>query len=138
MSKLVETTIINLHIQILENLVNSSHWVVIMKQSHTGFHRFFLSMTILWFDKGALHVLYFWVVGSWVTWFFSSWKRRTASKAEQIHKKTTIVTQNNDLSKRSSNFVNFAQLCKQFFFFLSMRKITWLNFQQPKTRGHVE
>ena len=97
MSKLVETTIINLHIQILENLVNSTHWVVIMKQSHTGFHRFFLSMTILWFDKGALHVLYFWVVGSWVTWFFSSWKRRTASKAEQIHKKTTIVTQNNIL-----------------------------------------
>ena len=32
----------------------------------------------------------------------------------------------------------FAQLCKQFFFFLSMRKITWLNSQQPKTKGHVD
>ena len=25
--------------------------------------------------SGGLHVLYFWTVGSWVTWFISSWER---------------------------------------------------------------
>jgi hypothetical protein len=34
------------------------------------------------------------------------------------------------------SFCEFAHLCS--FFFLSIRKITWLNSQQPKTREHVE
>ena len=36
------------------------------------------------------------------------------------------------------SFCKFVQRCKQSFFFLNLRTITWLNSQQPKTRGHVE
>ena len=69
-------------------------------------------------------------------------KKELLAKAEQIHKMVTIFNQKNNLSstilsENSCHFVisfSFASSS----FFLSMRKITWLNFQQPKTRAHVE
>ena len=41
------------------------------------------------------------------------------------------------LSENSCHFVNLLSFARSSFF-LSMRKITWLNSQQPKTRGCVE
>ena len=41
------------------------------------------------------------------------------------------------LSENSCHFVNLLSFASSSFF-LSMRKITWLNSQQPKTRGHIE
>ena len=66
--------------------------------------------------------LVFWLLGVESQDFSQAEKERTARKAVQIHKMTTILT---------SFFASSS-------FFLSMRKITWLNFQQPKIRGHVE
>ena len=40
-------------------------------------------------------------------------------------------------SENKSHFVKMLSFASSFFFF-SMRKITWLNSQQPNTRGHVE
>ena len=62
---------------------------------------------------------------------------RTVSFAVLIHKMTTIFTQKDNLGP----FCEFAQPCKQFFIFclfLNLRKIAWINSQQPKTRGHLE
>ena len=42
-----------------------------------------------------------------------------------------------DFSQSEKEKKLLVQLCK-YFFFLSMRKITWLNSQQQKTRGYVE
>ena len=50
--------------------------------------------------------------------FSQAEKERTACKAEQIRKMTTIFTQH-----RPRLSCKFAQFCKQFFFF-SLRKIT--------------
>ena len=41
------------------------------------------------------------------------------------------------LSENSCHFVNLHSFASSSFF-LSLRKITWLNSQQPKSRGHVE
>ena len=41
------------------------------------------------------------------------------------------------LSENSCHFVNLLSFASSSFF-LSLRKITWLNSQQPKTRVHVE
>ena len=55
---------------------------------------------------------------------------------------TIIFTQNDNLGLfwvkiGSCHLVNLPSFASSSFF-LSMWKITWLNFQQPKTRGHVE
>ena len=41
------------------------------------------------------------------------------------------------MSENSCHFVNLFSFASSSFF-LNTRKITWLNSQQPKTRGHVE
>ena len=41
------------------------------------------------------------------------------------------------MSKNSCHFVNLLSFASSSFF-LSMKKITWLNSQQPKTREHVD
>ena len=41
------------------------------------------------------------------------------------------------MTENSCHFVNLFSFGSSSFF-LSLRKITWLNSQQPKTRGHVE
>ena len=71
--------------------------------------------------------------------FFQAEIERSACKAEQIHKMTTIFTRQprTILSENSCHFVNLLSFASSSFFF-SLRKITWLNLQQPKTRGHVE
>ena len=55
-------------------------------------------------------------------------------------KMTTIFTQNSPrliiLNENSTNFENFLSFASSSFF-LSLRKITWLNSQQPKTKAHV-
>ena len=61
--------------------------------------------------------------------FSQAEKIRSACKAEQIHKITTILTQNNNLGP--------SQLYKQFF--LSQHeKNQKTQLPKPKTRGHVE
>jgi hypothetical protein len=62
-------------------------------------------------------------------------KERTACKDEQIHKMTTIFTKNGP-SFFCVKMVVILWICSAFFF--SLRKITWLNSQQPKTKGHIE
>ena len=42
-----------------------------------------------------------------------------------------------NLSENGCHFVNLLSFASSTFF-LSLRKIMWLNLQQPKTRGHVE
>ena len=61
-------------------------------------------------------------------------------QAEQMHKMTSIslkMVKVVILSENSCHFVNLLSFASSSFF-LSLRKITWLNSQQPKTRGHVE
>ena len=55
-------------------------------------------------------------------------------RANQFHSKRQPRTISNENSFQFVNLLSFASS----FFFLSLRKITWLNSQQPKTRGHVE
>ena len=49
--------------------------------------------------------------------FSQAEKDSTACKAEQIHKMTTIFTQNVQNDWKWMSFCKFAQLCKQFFLF---------------------
>ena len=71
--------------------------------------------------------------------FSHSEKERPACKALQIQKMTTIFTQNDNLGPF---WMIFFLLCSSLeavlSFFLNMRKITWPNSQEPKTREHVE
>ena len=60
---------------------------------------------------------------------------RSACKAEQIYKfSLKMVLSCCFCENRFVNLLSFASSS----FFLSLRKITWLNSQQPKTRGHVK
>ena len=72
-----------------------------------------------------------WLLGVQSRDFFQAEKERIAWKAEQIHKMTTIFTQNDNLGP-----VKIVVIAS--FFFLSMRKIMCLNSQQPKTRRCVD
>ena len=79
-------------------------------------------------------------VGSWVTWFFSSWDRKKCLPSRSnsqndnfFHSKRPPRT----ILSESSHFVHLISFARSSFF-LSMKKITWLNSQQHKTRGHVE
>ena len=61
-------------------------------------------------------------------------------QAEQMHKITSISLKMVEviiLSESSCHFVNLVSFSSSSFF-LSIRKITWLNSHQPKTRGYVE
>ena len=82
----------------------------------------------------------FWLLG--VTDFSQAEKERTAGKPEQIHKMTTIFTQNGPGLSFWAKIVVILWSCSALqaasSLFLSLRKITLLNTQQPKTRGHVE
>ena len=65
---------------------------------------------------------------------------KTAFKAEQIRKMTTIFNQKSTRTILTGNichFVNFLRSASSSFF-LSLRKITWINLKQPKTSRHVE
>ena len=82
----------------------------------------------------------FWLFGGESSDFSWAKKEKTASKAEQIHKMATIFTPNDNLGPFWVKTVVSLWICKAFAsrsFFLSMRKITWLNSQQPKTKPHV-
>ena len=76
----------------------------------------------------------FWLLGFESRDFPQAVKEKTACKAEQIHKKRQPWS---ILSENSCCFFNFFSFASSYFFF-SMRKITWINSQHPKTRGHVE
>ena len=83
----------------------------------------------------------FLAVGSWITRFFSSWERKNCSQScansqndNYSHSKRQPMTIWSDNSCHFVNLLTFASSS----FLLSMRKITWLNSQQPKNRGHVE
>ena len=69
----------------------------------------------------------FWLLGVESRDFFHAEKERTACKVEQIHKMTTIFTQNDNLgpflSKYNCHFVNLLSFASSSFF-LSMKKIT--------------
>ena len=76
-----------------------------------------------------------------LSWFFSCWERKNclqnwanSQKDNYFHSKGQPRT---ILSKKSCHFVNLLSFAS-ISFFLSLRKITRLNSQQPKTRGHVE
>ena len=83
----------------------------------------------MFFKKNEIHnilVLYmfssFWLLGVESRDFSHTEKEITEDKAEQIHKMTTIFTQNGPLSENSCHFVNllsFASSC----FFVSLRKV---------------
>ena len=83
----------------------------------------------------------FWLLGVESRDFSHAKKERATYKAVQIHKMTTIFVQNDPrLSfwvKKKCHFVDMPNFASSSFF-LSVRKITWLNSQQPKTRAHVE
>jgi hypothetical protein len=90
---------------------------------------------------GALHVLWFFAVGSWVTWFFSCWERKiclqrwaNSQNDNYFCSKWSYVV---ILRENRCHFVNLHSF-ESSYFFLSLRKITWLNSKQPKTRTHVE
>ena len=51
---------------------------------------------------------------------------------------TTIFTQNGPRLSFWVKIVVILWICSASSFFLSWRKITWINSQKPKTRGHVE
>ena len=81
----------------------------------------------------------FWLLGVESRDFSHLEKERTACKAEQIHKMTIIITQNGPRLSFSMKivlvyFVNLPSIASRSFF-LSLRKITGLNSQQPKARG---
>ena len=73
----------------------------------------------------------FWLLDVASRDFSHAEKERTACKADQIYKMTTIFTQN---GHRLSFWVNIVVIL---WIFSALKKITWLNSQQPKTRGHV-
>ena len=108
--------------------------------------RLFCSAMVTFCLMAVLMVLYmFLAVGSWVTWCFSNQERKKellAKLSKFIKWQLHIFTQNGPrLSLRVKIVVImwiFSTLQAVLSFFLSMRKITWLKSQQPKTRGHVE
>ena len=78
---------------------------------------------------------------SWITWSNSSWEIdnclqcwANSQNDNYFHSKRQPRT---ILRENSCHFVNLLSFASRSFS-LSMRKITWLNCQQPKTRGHVE
>ena len=80
-------------------------------------------------------------VASQVPRFFSSWERKNCLQSwansqndNYFHSKQQPRT---ILSENSCHFVNLPSFARSFFF-LSLRKITRLNSQQPKTSGHVK
>ena len=75
----------------------------------------------------------FWLLGVQSLNFSQAEKERTVCKAEQIHKMTTIFNR----TTKICYFVKMLSFASSSFF-VSMGKITGLNSQQPKTRGHVE
>ena len=80
-----------------------------------------------------------WLLGvSWVTWFFLCWEIKNCMQRwansqnnDYFHSKWFVLSEN---SCHCVNLHSFASSA----FFLSLRKTTGLNSQQPKTRGHVE
>ena len=67
-------------------------------------------------------------VGSWVTWF---------SRRERMNRWAN--SQNDNLGPFWVKIIAILWIFSaSSSFFLSMKKITWLNSQQPKTRGHVD
>ena len=103
-------------------ILNSKHFFLIF---HLGLHSFDKMTWVLYMSSSD------WLLGVESRDFSYAEKERTACKAEQIYKMTTIFTQITIL------FVNLLRFASSSFF-LCMRKITWLNSQQPKTREHVE
>ena len=85
----------------------------------------------------SVKVLYvsstFFAVGSWVTWFFSSWERKNCLQI--------WTNSQNDCSKQQPRTTLSGNSCHFFYllsfasssFFLRLTQITW-----PKTRGHIE
>ena len=71
----------------------------------------------------------------WLLWLescdFSSWERKNDN---YFHWKWSYVV---FLTENGCHFVSLLSFASRYFF-LSLRKTTWLNSQQPKTRGHVE
>ena len=95
-------------------------------------HSKFLAAFQKWLKQvyGVLHVLEFLVVASWVTWFFSNWERKNCLQSwansqndNHFHSKRQPRT---ILSENSCHFVNLLIFANSSFF-LSLRKITWLN-----------
>ena len=83
-----------------------------------------------------------WLLGVESHDFSQDEKGWTVCKAEQIHKMTITYFHSKQqprtiLSENSCHLVNLLSFASSSFF-LSMRKIMWLNSQQPKTRGHVK
>ena len=80
----------------------------------------------------------FWLLGVQTLDYSQAEKERTVCKAEQIHKMTTIFNQvEQPRTTKICYFVKMLSFASSSFF-VSMGKITGLNSQQPKTRGHVE
>ena len=71
----------------------------------------------------------------WLLWLescdFSSWERKNDN---YFHWKWSYVV---FLTENGCHFVSLLSFASRYFF-LSLRKTTWLNSQQPKSRGHVE
>ena len=84
----------------------------------------------------------FWLLGVESCDFSQAEKEGTACKVGKIHNMTTIFTQNNNLWLGTwVKIIVILWICSALHAVLSFsawKKITWLNSQQPKTRGHVE
>ena len=85
--------------------------------------------------------LKFLAVGIWFKWFFSSWERKNCQQSwansqndNYFHSKQQPRT---ILSEYSCHFLNLLIFASNSFF-LSMRKIMWLNYQHSTARGYVE
>ena len=91
--------------------------MLILKTVHSG--KEILKKRVISFRSSS-----FWLYGVESRDFFSCWVRKNCFQS-------WANSQNDNYFVNSLSFENSS-------FFLSMKKITWLNSQQPKTRGHVE
>ena len=91
--------------------------------------------TLLHTGYGALYVLYFLAVASWVTWFFFYLrKKELLAKLSEFTKWQLFL-----FKKATKDHFEWKYVVVILFsFFVSLRKITWFNFKQPEIRGHVE
>ena len=85
----------------------------------------------------------FWLLGVQSLDFSQAEKERTVCKAEQIHIIRPTHNDNYFQSRQQPRTTKICYFVKMLSFasssfFVSMGKITGLNSQQPKTRGHVE
>ena len=121
--------------------------MTLLKLTHLHLSAWFYEVISRWQIFKLISSTYPLVFGCWelshvifLMWFFSNWERKNCLQSwaylqsdNYFHSKRQPRT---ILSENDCHFLNFLIFARSSFF-LSMRKITWLNCQ-PKTRPHVE